>query len=115
MHDDANGHPDVGHVVPLWFLAAVLVALLFLTVVTVAVTYVDLGDFNIVLALAIAVVKAALVGAFFMHLFWDRPFNGIVLLVSLAMAALFIALALLDTAAYQPEMIPGYAPEMTPR
>ena len=115
MHDDAHAQPEVGHVVPLWLLAAILAALLFLTFVTVAVTYVDLGQFNILVALAIAVLKASLVALYFMHLRWDRPFNAIVLIISLVMASLFIGLALLDTAAYLPEMIPGHAPDMPPR
>ena len=77
--------PDApGHVVPLRLLVGVLVALLFLTVVTVAVTYVDLGPVNLVVALLIALVKASLVLLVFMHLRWDRPFNAVVLITSLA-------------------------------
>jgi len=47
---------------------AVFVALLLLTVVTVLVSYVDLGLWNTVVALLIASVKASLVALFFMHL-----------------------------------------------
>jgi cytochrome c oxidase subunit 4 len=46
----------------------VFVALLALTVVTVLVSYVDLGLWNAVVALLIAAVKASLVALFFMHL-----------------------------------------------
>lgn len=108
----SGGHHDggVGHVVPLRTLIGVLAALLALTVVTVAVTLVDLGSLNLVVALAIAVVKGALVLLYFMHLRWDRPFNAVVFISSLAFVALFIVLALLDTSEYQPELIPGYAP-----
>ncbi len=97
-HDTPHDKP---HAVPLWLLAAVLLALLFLTFVTVAVTWVDLGPANIWVALAIAVVKAALVGAFFMHLYWDAPFNGFVLLASFAFLAVFIGLALIDSREYR--------------
>jgi cytochrome c oxidase subunit 4 len=47
---------------------AVFAALLLLTGLTAAVAYVNLGDFNVVAALTIAVVKALLVATFFMHL-----------------------------------------------
>ena len=39
-----------------------------LTIVTTAMARVDLGYFNVVVALAIAVLKALLVALFFMHL-----------------------------------------------
>jgi cytochrome c oxidase subunit 4 len=45
----------------------ILVALLFLTGLTTAVAYVDLGAFSTVVALSIAVVKMLLVSLFFMH------------------------------------------------
>jgi cytochrome c oxidase subunit 4 len=47
---------------------AVFTALLLLTVVTVLVSYVDLGAGNVVVALLIASAKASLVALFFMHL-----------------------------------------------
>mgnify|MGYP001300009792 CR=1 FL=1 len=47
---------------------AVFAVLLLLTVVTVLVSYVDLGRGNVVVALLIASVKASLVALFFMHL-----------------------------------------------
>ncbi|CAF0689627.1 cytochrome C oxidase subunit IV family protein [Candidatus Methylacidithermus pantelleriae] len=47
----------------------VFVALLVLTVITVAVSYIPLGTRgNITVALAIAILKASLVALFFMHL-----------------------------------------------
>jgi cytochrome c oxidase subunit 4 len=46
----------------------VFVALLILTLLTTVVATVDLGQFNIVVALVIAVVKMLLVALFFMHL-----------------------------------------------
>lgn len=99
------GHGHAGpHVVPLWLLAAVLGVLLFLTILTVAVTYVDLGSLNIFVALLIAVIKAALVGLYFMHLRWDSPFNSVILIASLLFVAVFMAFALIDTAEYRPNV-----------
>ena len=50
----------------------VFLALMVGTAVTVGVTYIDLGWFNLPLAMAIAVTKAMLVILFFMHL-KDHP------------------------------------------
>lgn len=103
------------HVVPWRTLFAVFSALVVLTVLTVAATRVDLGQLNLALALAIATVKATLVLLYFMHLRWERRFNAVVLGATLLFAGLFILLTLLDTQTYQPELIPGYAPAVTPR
>jgi cytochrome c oxidase subunit 4 len=56
-----------GHVAPKSLYYMVFAALMVLTVLTVAVAYVDLGILNLPVALAIAVVKALLVIMFFMH------------------------------------------------
>jgi cytochrome c oxidase subunit 4 len=57
-----------GHVVPLPIYFAVFATLLVFTGVTAAVAFVDLGRFNIAVALTIAVIKASLVLLYFMHL-----------------------------------------------
>ncbi len=113
-HPDAHAtaHPRVGHVVPIQILVAVLGTLLFLTFVTVAATWVDLGRFNIWLALSIAVIKASLVVLYFMHLRYDKPFNAVILITSLVLVILFVGIALTDTRSYKPEQIPGYAPSI---
>ncbi|MCP3977914.1 MAG: hypothetical protein GY716_01105 [bacterium] len=111
MAHDAH-HEGVGHVVPLTTLFGVLGTLLVLTFVTVAVTWLDLGPFSLIAALAIAVVKGSLVLLYFMHLRWDRPFHAVIIICSLVFVALFIALTLLDSYAYQPDVIPGYSPSL---
>jgi cytochrome c oxidase subunit 4 len=100
----------VGHVVPFKVLAAVWGTLLALTVLTVAVAGVDLGRFNLEIALAIATLKASLVLLYFMHMRYDHPMNAIVFIVALLFFMLFVSLALLDSHAYAPDLIPGYAP-----
>jgi cytochrome c oxidase subunit 4 len=97
------------HVVPMHLLVATGIALLVLTWLTVAATKIDLGDLNIYIALGIAVIKGALVALYFMHLRWDRPFNGFVFVGSLAFVALFISLTMTDTSAYQENIIQGDA------
>jgi cytochrome c oxidase subunit 4 len=97
-HSVGGGHV---HVVPPKVLLGVYAALLVLTVLTVAVTAVNLGKLNIWLALGVAVAKAALVALYFMHLRWDAPFNGIVLIISLVFVAIFIGIAVMDSNEYR--------------
>ncbi|MEM6391351.1 MAG: cytochrome C oxidase subunit IV family protein [Planctomycetota bacterium] len=101
-HDDhdSHGHGD-HHVVSYPVLFGVFAALMVLTVITVAVINLDLGkQGNVLLAMGIAVVKAFLVAAFFMHLWWDKPFNTLILGFSMFFVALFIAWAIMDSDEY---------------
>jgi cytochrome c oxidase subunit 4 len=105
--DHAHGQGEVHHhAVPLWLLFGVFGALLFFTVLTVGVTYVDLGEFNIWLALGVAVIKATLVALYFMHLRWDSPFNSVIIASAFLFVAIFIGIALVDSHAYQPAIEP---------
>jgi cytochrome c oxidase subunit 4 len=54
-------------VVPIKIYVGVFLALIALTVTTVGVSKIDLGEYNFVAAMTIAVVKALLVVLFFMH------------------------------------------------
>ena len=94
----------LAHVMPLGVLLAVFAALIVLTAMTVAVTRVDLGSWNLVAALAIATVKAALVALYFMHLRYDDPFHALVFVSALAFLALFIVLTLIDTVDAEPDV-----------
>ena len=104
--DDAPPGEHGVHAVPRRILIAVYGALLIFTFITVAVSRVDLGQANIWVALGVAVIKGSLVALFFMHLRWDSPFNGIVLIAAFIFVALFIGLALLDSHSYQPNLKP---------
>jgi cytochrome c oxidase subunit 4 len=103
----APAHSGMGHVVPLWLLAAVFGALLVLTGLTVTAAQVDLGNLNLYLAMAIATLKATLVVLFFMHLFWDRPFNAMIFIGCLLFVSLFIGITLTDQKASHHEAIGG--------
>ncbi len=76
---------------------AVFFALLALTVVTVSVSYVDLGLWNAVVALVIASVKASLVALFFMHLKSEDRLVWDFALVPIVFLALIIFGTLVDT------------------
>lgn len=84
----------------------VLSILLVLTVVTVAITWVDLGAMNIWAALLIAFVKGSLVVLYFMHLRYDAPFNAVVFILALLLTTLFISFSLIDTGEYQETLTP---------
>lgn len=64
------------------------IVLLCFTALTTGIAYIDLGPFNTVVAFAIAICKAALVVAFFMHV---RHSEGLVRLV-VGVAALWLAI-----------------------
>ncbi|MBM4112116.1 MAG: caa(3)-type oxidase subunit IV [Phycisphaerae bacterium] len=95
-----EGHPLVGHLVPAGTLVATALALLVLTAITVAVRYVDVGEFNIHIAIGIAVIKATLVALFFMHLRWDRPFNMLMFVACILFVVLMMAFCVMDTRQY---------------
>ena len=104
-HTDAHGHHgghDIGfhapHVVPAVVFLRVLTALLILTILTVAVSYVDFGSGNMFVAMAIAAVKVSLVMTFFMHLKWDTAINNIAIISSFLFLSLLFIFTLADYA-----------------
>ena len=79
-------------------LMSVAGTLLVLTFLTVAVTWINIPEpFNVVVAIAIAILKAALVAMFFMNLYWDSKFNTVVFLMSILFLIIFVSITLLDT------------------
>jgi cytochrome c oxidase subunit IV len=102
-HGAAHGDEHFAHTLPMTMLIGVLGALVILTVLTVAVTSVDLGSQgNFIVAMIIATIKAALVMGYFMHLVWDSKFNVFAFLSSFLFVLLFLSMALLDRGEYQP-------------
>lgn len=114
MSDHSHEHPDDGgvhvHVHSTKFYAGILGTLLFLTIVTVAVSYVDIdgilalgrevqgvGAWNLSVAILIATMKATLVCLFFMHLKDDKRFNALVFLGGLLFIGVFFAYTMNDT------------------
>lgn len=93
----AAGGTRKPHVLPLRVYLLVWAGLLILTAVTVGVSYFNFGTWNLIVAMAVATVKASLVALFFMHLKYDEKFNGVILLGSLAFLGIFFVLTLADT------------------
>jgi cytochrome c oxidase subunit IV len=102
----ADPHGDeLAHVTPVRLLVTVWAVLMALTVITVAVTTIDFGSrVNLIIAMAIATIKAGLVVTYFMHLRWDRPFHTLVFLGSLLFVSLFISMTLFDKSEYEPDI-----------
>ncbi len=117
LHPEPSHDAHIGHSVPLWFIAVICAILLVLTGVTVWVAQLDFAavhipELNIIIAMAVAVVKATLVGLYFMHLRWDRPVVGFVFVASILLVTLFCGFTILDSFEYQDEVIPGDTPQI---
>jgi cytochrome c oxidase subunit 4 len=74
----------------------VLLALLFLTIVTVGASYVDFGSGNVIIALFIATLKATLVALFFMHLRYEKPVNAVIATAGFLFLGIFLMFCFID-------------------
>ena len=75
-----GGHTEhVEHHLPKNLYFVIFGALMVLTALTVGLAFVNLGQLNIVVALAVAIVKASLVVLFFMHLKYESHLTKVVL------------------------------------
>ena len=74
----------------------VFAALMVLTAVTVGVAFVDLGVFNDLVALSIAVVKAVLVVLIFMHVWHSSRMTKLSIVAGFLWLAILIGLTLTD-------------------
>jgi cytochrome c oxidase subunit IV len=97
-------HAASPHVLPVRTLLGTAAGLVALTALTVAASSLDLGALNVVVALAIACGKAAVVALYFMHLRYQRGFQRVILVASALFAVLFAAFVVFDTVQYQPDL-----------
>lgn len=106
MSDHHDNLPPFCHPASTKLLFGVFIALIFLTILTVATSalgpYLGIPPaFTFPLAMMIATMKAFLVCAFFMHMWWDKSFNVLAFLSSLLFVCLFIGMTMMDTGHYQ--------------
>ncbi|MEM7453041.1 MAG: cytochrome C oxidase subunit IV family protein [Planctomycetota bacterium] len=104
MADNAHDHDHehgIGHPAPVKLLLGVFFALIVLTILTVVTAGQFPKPFGLWIAMAFATAKAALVMLFFMHMFWDKPFNILAFMSSLLFVALFIGMTLMDSSHYK--------------
>ncbi len=76
------------HISSYKLLSGVLVSLLILTCVTVGISYVDMGFYNVPIALLIASTKATIVLLFFMHL----KYEGKAIVISFTSTVIFLCI-----------------------
>ena len=86
------------HVVPVKVYLAVFVTLLVMTAATTAISGVNLGPWNTVVALGIAVFKASLVVLFFMHAKYSPRLTHLVILAGIFWLALLLLITFSDFA-----------------
>ncbi len=96
-HDDIN---ELHHEpLPLKVYVGVFAGLLFLTFVTVFVAQFHFGEFNLIVAMAVAIAKASLVVLYFMNLKHDHDrINAVIFLAGLFFLIVFIAPTMWDKA-----------------
>ena len=102
---DDHGEHGLAHSTPVWLLLAVWGALMVGTVATVFFAMQGLGSqLSFMVAMVIATIKAGLVMAFFMHLYWDKKLNSLAFLGAFLFVMLFIGMALTDKSEYKPDL-----------
>jgi len=87
---------DKHHIVPLKTYLAVGFALLVLTAVTIGVSFIDLGGWNAIVAVAIASIKALMVAFIFMHLLYDKKIFLVIFSVAILFLTIFISFTMFD-------------------
>ncbi|MTI88927.1 MAG: hypothetical protein FH748_13280 [Balneolaceae bacterium] len=101
-------HNHEHHISSAGQLWAVGIALTLLTILTVALASAPIpAPFDIITALSIAFVKAFLVAAFFMNLYWDVKFNSMLLIGAVSFFILMVVITLLDTL-YRVDPVPSF-------
>jgi cytochrome c oxidase subunit IV len=96
------------HIVPVSTYIIVFICLLLLTGLTTGAAYIDMGAFNTVVALAIAVCKMLLVVLFFMHVKYATGLTKLVVIAGIFWLAILVTLTLAD------ELTRGWSPVPQP-
>jgi cytochrome c oxidase subunit 4 len=100
MSDQNSASEHVSeHISTLGSSVAIWLALLAGTAITVAAANIDLGPFNIIVALTIATIKATLVVLFFMHVkYTHEKLTGLVIVSAIFFLFILLALSMADYA-----------------
>ena len=84
------------HILPIRLYVLIWAILMALTLTTVLASEVELGVFNIVVALVIATIKGTLVVLFFMHLRYSSKLTMVTVVASIFWLGILFALTLTD-------------------
>jgi len=93
-HTDAFNHAH--HVVPKKIYYTIFGLLMFCTLLTVQIAFMDLGPLNAIAALVIATFKATIVVLFFMHVKYSTRLTWAVVLGSVFWLGILITLTMAD-------------------
>lgn len=96
MSEQTNHNEHEHHIVSPKIYVAIFLALLVLTTLTVVASFVEMGVFNPIIALAIAVIKAMLVVLFFMHVKYSTKLTKLTVGAGLFTFFVLISLTLTD-------------------
>ena len=92
-----SGHEqNAQHISPVKLYVVIWLALMCLTVITVAVSYLDMYKFTVFTAMLIATVKATTVLLYFMHIRFEKAIYTYMILAVLATYATFVILTFAD-------------------
>jgi cytochrome c oxidase subunit 4 len=104
--DHTDHHDDMGHALSPVLLIGVWVVLMVFTGLTTYFASLGLGaQASFTIAMIIATIKAGLVMAVFMHLWWDKRLNLFAFLGSFLFVMLFIGMALTDKSEYNHDLL----------
>jgi cytochrome c oxidase subunit 4 len=95
-HAHAHESHGAGHVSPISLYVTIFLALMVLTAVTVGAAFVNLGQFNFLVAMIIAVFKASLVVWYFMHVKYQSRLTKLTVATGLFFLAILLGLMLVD-------------------
>ena len=84
------------HVSPISLYVTIFMALMVLTGVTVAAAFVNLGQFNFLVAMIIACFKASLVIWYFMHVKYQSRLTKLTVATGLFFLAILLSMMLID-------------------
>lgn len=85
-----------GHVSPVGLYVTIFAALTVLTALTVFAAFVDLGQFNFLVAMVIAVFKASLVIWYFMHVKYASHLTKLTVATGLFFLVILLSMTLID-------------------
>lgn len=91
-------HNQQHHILSIKTATTVLVLLIVLTAVTVAVSRINLGYYNVVAALTVATCKSLLVITFFMHMKYENKMFRLIVFLCFLILAIFIGMSFFDVA-----------------
>jgi cytochrome c oxidase subunit 4 len=95
-HAHAHESNGAGHVSPISLYVTIFLALMVLTALTVGAAFVNLGQFNFLVAMIIAVFKASLVVWYFMHVKYQSRLTKLTVATGLFFLAILLGLMLVD-------------------